>query len=280
MKAIGKNLIIIFLITSCSLSLEALATQDVGAWTPTPELTATPIPTKTLQPTPTTNLYQYNGYWVSPIDKGSNVYIQTYGNMCPPSIDPFCIENWKGEIGMYPDDVMKVMVCPFHEYAWDFWWDHQGENVYAVQGGKVTEIELEDDSTIGVHFMITDIKPDNWYGANYGHVNIHSMVENRIITEDQAAQILTGEVLNGGLVYEGQLIGVTGDDCCGFGVLHIGTGWGGFEGLDPADLWLRSGGQFPDYIDSLPPDRLTVSDVCGPLWFVERMINEYRGKYK
>jgi hypothetical protein len=44
MKKIGEILFVFLLLTSCSPSPEALATQAAEAWTPTPEATATPIP--------------------------------------------------------------------------------------------------------------------------------------------------------------------------------------------------------------------------------------------
>jgi len=140
-------------------------------------------------------------------------------------------------------------VCPSHVDGWDIAWDHQGVKVYAVQGGQVTEITRETNSSIGVHFFIVDKKPSGWVAADYGHINIYSLVENEIITQEQANLILSGQQVDGSLVREGQLLGVTGDDCCPFGVLHISTAYNLHE-VDPADLWKL--GDWPDVRDFRP----------------------------
>ncbi len=215
-------------------------------------------------PTPTPNLFQYNGYWLSPIEDGTGAYIQTYGNICPEYLnetDLSCIQNWKGEKGKWPEDYWEILVCPHHIVEWDIAWDHWGEKVFAVQGGQVTEVTLEDNNKTGVHFFIVDKKSDNWYGANYGHVNVYSMADNGIITQEQLDRVLAGEMVDGEVVYEGQLLGITGDDCCSNGVLHIGPVYGGFWGTnaagdfyytEPSELWEL--GEWPDVADSRPPE--------------------------
>ncbi|MCJ7532127.1 MAG: hypothetical protein MUO64_14005 [Anaerolineales bacterium] len=149
--------------------------------TPTPELT----PTKTPKPSPTKNPNGFNGYWLSPIDKGTNAYIKTYGNVCAMyqnGTNKNCIQNWKGDKGEYPKDFYEVMVCPFHTFGWDFIWDRPGEKVYAVQGGMVLDIRL-DGRKPGVRFFIVDEKTNGRrYAADYGHVNGNSLVENGIIS--------------------------------------------------------------------------------------------------
>ena len=232
-------------------------------FTPTPLPTLTPIPqptfTKTPVPSPTKNPYGYNGYWVSPIDEGTNAYIKTYGNICA-QYENGCIQNWKGDKGEYPKDFYKLMTCPFHSFGWDFIWDHPGQNVYAVQGGKVFEISL-DGGKPGVKFFIVDERKNGRrYAADYGHVNGYSLVQNGIISEQLLEQVFAGKFINGSAVSEGQLLGVTGDGCCSFGVLHISTGWD-LWGTDPSKLWQF--GEWPDFNDSLHPIYGTRQQSCG-----------------
>lgn len=229
---------------------------------PTPTITVVPSNTPSPNPTatPTLNLYQFNGYWLSPIEKGTGAYIQTYGNLCPEYLDGSdlsCIENWKDEKGKWPDDYWEILVCPHHIVEWDIAWDHWGEKVYAVQGGQVKSIELEDNSTYGIHFFIVDHQN---YGANYGHVDGRSLIENGIITQEQFKEVQAGESIDGARVYEGQQIGVTGDDCCPKGVLHIGPVnrfWGTdangkFYFTEPSELWKL--GEWPDIADFRPAE--------------------------
>jgi hypothetical protein len=218
----------------------------------TPQPTNTSRPTRTPYPTSTPNLYQFNGYWLSPIEANTGAYIQTYQNDCPEYLngtDKSCIENYMGEKGTYPKDFWDILVCPSHIQGMDIAWDHQGVKIYAVQGGQIIGITLENNSTIGVHFFIIDKKPNGWFAADYGHINLHSLVDNAIITQEQVKLILLGQQVDGSVVREGQLLGITGDDCCPFGVLHIGAAYG-LDSTDPADLWKL--GTFPDILDSRP----------------------------
>jgi hypothetical protein len=152
------------------------------------------------------------------------------------------------------------MVCPEHPFGWDFIWDHQGVNVYPVQGGQVQQVTRETNSTIGVHFFIVDKRATRTFAADYGHVNIYSLVENRIITQEQAKLILSGQPQDGASVKEGQFLGVTGDDCCPFGVLHISTSYDLWK-RDPGQLWNL--GEFPDFYPSLHPQYGTSQEGCG-----------------
>jgi hypothetical protein len=222
--------------------------------------TQTPVPSSVPSPTSTAtpNLYQFNGYWLSPIEEGTGAYIQTYGNLCPEYFDGsnlYCIENWMGEKGQWPEDYWEVLVCPHHVVEWDIAWDHWGEKVFAVQGGQVKSIELEDNSTYGVHFFIVDQQN---YGANYGHVDGRSLVENGIINQEQFENVQIGQSVDGAMVYEGQQLGITGDDCCPNGVLHIGPVYrfwgiadnGEYFYTEPSELWQL--GEWPDVADFRP----------------------------
>ena len=166
-----------------------------------------------------------------------------------------------GEKGTYPQDYWEILVCPYHVYGWDFEWDHQGERVFAVQGGQILDITLEDNSTIGVHFFVVDKRSDGWFAADYGHVNVYSLAENGFIHQDDVNRILRGEQVDGGWVREGQLLGATGDDCCTFGVLHISTAYN-LWGKDPAVLWEL--GTWPDFSDSRPREAGGPVYACGP----------------
>jgi len=227
---------------------------NTNTFTPEPSSTFTSTPKPTDTPTntasPTPNLFQFNGYWLSPIEKNTNAYISTFGNVCKEYLDGTdqnCIENWRGDEGTYPADYERVRVRPYHTFGWDFRWEDQGVNVYAVQGGKISEVRLDKNTTNGVIFFIID---ENWDCADYGHININSLVENEQITEDQRSQILSGASVDGGWVQEGQLLGVTGDNCCPFGVLHISTCYN-LGGIDPGELWEE--GEWPDFDETFHP---------------------------
>jgi hypothetical protein len=225
------------------MQTEVLVTE-MEDYTQTPCPTYTITVTNTPIPTPTPNIYQYNGYWLSPIDTNTSAFISTFGNVCQEYLngsDTNCIENWRGDKGVYPQDYERVRVKPFHTFGWDFRWEHQGVNVYAVQGGKLTDIRLDANATNGVIFFIID---ENQNCADYGHIDIDSLVVNGHITDVQRSQLLSGVSVTGGKVYEGQLLGVTGDDCCPFGVLHISTCYN-LSGIDPGELWER--GTWPDF---------------------------------
>ena len=237
-----------FLGFRCAQSLHA--EQDIASYSPEVLPVGSPTP----------NPYQFNGYWLSPIEDGTGAYVQTYGNVCREFFDGTdlsCIENFMGEKGSWPEDYFDILVCPAHVVEWDIAWDHWGEKVFAVQGGRVQSIELEDNSTYGVHFFIVD---QSGYGANMGHVDGRSMVENGIITQEQFEQVQAGETVNGSMVYEGQLLGVTGDDCCPKGVLHVGPVYkfwghnenGEFYYTEPSELWRL--GEWPDVADFRPAE--------------------------
>ena len=198
--------------------------------------------------------------------------MQTYGNVCPEFFDGTdlsCIENFMGEKGTWPDDYFDILVCPAHVVEWDIAWDHWGEKVFAMQGGQVQSVELESNSTYGVHFFIVDQQS---YGANYGHVDGRSLVESGIITQEQFEQVKTGESVDGIMVYEGQQLGVTGDDCCPNGVLHIGPVYrfwgtdanGEFFYTEPSELWQL--GEWPDVADSRPAE---AGDPCRNPYNIE-----------
>ncbi len=229
--------------------------QETPTPTDTPLPTATPPPTEA-PPTPTpTPLPGFNGYWLSPIDAGSDAYIGSYQNLCAAYLDgsdPTCIQNWMGEKGTFPDDFWEILVCPSHTQGWDITWDHQGARVYAVQGGQVSQITLEENSSLGVHFFVIDRQYDGWYAADYGHVNLWSLVDQGIIDPEQANRVAAGQVVDGAYVWEGQLLGVTGDDCCLQGMLHIGAAFLLNDISRPSELWQR--GSWPDVCDCRPTE--------------------------
>jgi hypothetical protein len=155
-------------------------------------------------------IYGYPGYWVSPFDKGTGAFIQTYQNHSKEYLtgeNQYSIENYKGQKGVYPDDYWEILTIPAHVLGMDFSWDDWGVSIYAVQGGEITGITLEDNSVNGVHFFIVDkTKPDGWYGADYGHIDVYSMVDNGLISQEKLNLILNGEVVDGPLVFQGQLL--------------------------------------------------------------------------
>lgn len=221
--------------------------------TDTPQPSATPVPTE-VPPTPTP-LPGFNGHWLSPIDQGSGAYIGSYQNLCAAYLDgsdPTCIQNWMGEKGTFPDDFWEILVCPSHTQGWDITWDQQGARVYAVQGGQVSQITLEENSSLGVHFFIIDRRDDGWYAADYGHVNLWSLADQGIIGPEQANRVAAGEVVDGAYVWEGQLLGVTGDDCCPQGMLHIGAAFLLHDISRPSELWQL--GSWPDVCDCRPTE--------------------------
>ena len=122
-----KILIFLFLliITSCSPSVEALGTQNAGAWTQTPKVTYTP----TIIPTPSATPIPWQKYSMTYLVKeGGN------GKLWMPAP-----RNWEG-IGMRNVQIIEIFPDPIEQYQ-----DEQGNQIilWNRNGPKEYSIKFE-----------------------------------------------------------------------------------------------------------------------------------------
>jgi len=161
-----KILIFLFLliITSCSPSVEALGTQNAGAWTQTPKVTYTP----TIIPTPSATPIPWQKYSMTYLVKeGGN------GKLWMPAP-----RNWEG-IGMRNVQIIEIFPDPIEQYQDEqgnqiILWNRNGPKEYSIK----FEVELSE-----IHYSI-DPEMIGDYDSSSAEYKKYTSPSSRIESDD------------------------------------------------------------------------------------------------
>lgn len=182
MKNLGVFLSIFFVITSCTLSPEALDTQTAEAWTPTPN--ATQIPTMTLAPTPT--LITWQTYIMN-----YSIEIGGIGKLWMP-----VPKNWNG-IGMTNVEIIEITPVPD-----DLFEDQHGNMIAYWNVGYQREREYSikfsiEVSEIGYDFDIDQIgQYDNMSKEYLTYTQQSKMIQSNNVEIIKLAEEIVGNETN------------------------------------------------------------------------------------